>query len=258
MPTPSPAGVARNVLGLQDAVLPAADGGGQEMVLGRAGIRIGVADQRAFLRIGQRPGVERIDQLAGFLGRQVPVVGVRAVVPPIGLGVAVPGIPDALPGAMIGRRHFELLEEGKLPLQGLESGDRLVVVGIGDRDDAVAILRIVQLVERDHGRAHDRFLFMEDRIEQHDQGIVLLRSVDQILLLVHIDPVDRPGEDVAVHEEGQRVEALRDIVEREQQDGRECCPPDVERVQRDHGASLSLRDRARSAADPGRSSSFLS
>src|SRR5258708_27638610 len=131
------------------------------MVLGRAGIGVGVADQRARFRIGRHPVVEGIDQLAGFLGRQILVVGIFALMPPIRLGVVVPGIPNRLPRPMIGWGNLKQLQEGKLFLEVLESGNRRPIVGVGDRDNAIAILWILQRVQRNHDRSHYLFLLFQ-------------------------------------------------------------------------------------------------
>ena len=253
---PGQAGIARDVLGLHDPVLAAADCRRQEVILGRAGIGVGVAHQRAFFRIGRHPVVEGIDQLPRLLGRQVLVVGIRALMPPVSLGVGIPGVPHRLPGRMVGRRNLEQLEEGKLHLEVLEGGNRRPVTRVGDRNDAIAVLRILQLVQRDHGGAHDGFLLFQDGVEQDDRGIVLLRAWNELEPLAHVDHVDRTGKQVAVDEKRQRVERLREKIERQEHDGCAGDPPDVDDVEVEHGSIFPCSGTARPVADGSRSSSF--
>ena len=156
--------------------------------------------------------------------------------PPVGLGVAVPGIPHRLPRRMIGRGHLEQFQERKLCLERLEGGNGRQVVGVGNRDDAIAIFRILQLVQCDHRGAHDQFLLVQDRIEQYDRRIVLFRARHELEPLTHVDHVDRAGEQVGVHQQRQRVEPLREQVERQEHDGRVGDPPAADHVDGEHGS----------------------
>ena len=135
---------------------------------------------------------------------------------------------------MIGRRDLKQLEEGKLGLKLPQRGDGRQVAGIGDRDDAVTILGILEFAEGDQGCAHDRFLLRQYRVEQDNRGIVLLRSLDETVALAHVDQVDRAGEDVAVDQQGQRIETLSEKVERQEGDRGVGHPPGVEGVQVRH------------------------
>ena len=82
----SRAGIALSVTGIAGP-----DGGSEKMIAWRAAVGIDVVDQKVFPRREHRGDlIERVDQLPGLLRRQRLDMAAGALMPPIGLGCAVP------------------------------------------------------------------------------------------------------------------------------------------------------------------------
>jgi len=91
-----------------------------------------------------------------FLGWQILVVGIfRLDATNYALGLLSQGVPDGLPRPMIGLKGTSSSSrKGNSSWRFLESGNRSPNRwALGIADDAIAILWILQLVQRNHGRA---------------------------------------------------------------------------------------------------------
>ena len=124
------------------------------VLLGRLGRAIPVAarDHRVGVDVGQqavlvagRRVVEGPHELSGLLRRQCTVTRTLAHVPPVRLGVHVPGRPHRAPAGVGGGWHRHHLEPRELLLQRAQRGQALLVVVVGDRDDPQPVGRVVRL-----------------------------------------------------------------------------------------------------------------
>ena len=198
--------VAGDVGRLEDVVPLHAARARQEVIGGGGGIGVDIVEEpvlagvRALL--GERVG--RPDQLARLLGGQVSDMGAVAVVPPIGLGIGVPSGPDRVPRGIAGRRHAADREEGIVLLHAFERGDRVVVVRVGDGDDAEPVARIVDRGDRLERGAHRRLQFVEHGVEEDDERL----AAGHLGARAHVDAVDRQAEDVPLDRVGAEVEQL--------------------------------------------------
>jgi len=86
-------------------------------------------------------------------------------------------------------------QERKFLFETFERGNRLDVARVGDRDDAATIGGILDVRERCERRAHCRFELAQDGIEEHDVGPLGHGFRNR---LVHVDEIDRKGEEVRV------------------------------------------------------------
>ncbi|MNN63960.1 hypothetical protein D3C81_1793730 [compost metagenome] len=125
--------------------------------------------------------------------------------PPIGLGVGVPGVPHHVPARVSGGGHLQDLDEGKGLRQPLQAGDGLGVIGVGNGHDPIPAARIVELGQGGEGCLHRPLKLAQDRVEQNNKGQFGLGRGQGV---VHVHAVHFERAEIHLQHEAAQVENL--------------------------------------------------